>query len=59
VGQDDSQRPIAQQLAQMLMAAAIVFQGHLRREASEQVRMEFGADPFSHEVIDGLADLGS
>jgi hypothetical protein len=57
MGQDDVQRFVAQQLADMLVASGVMFQGELHRQAAEQVGMERGADTFRHGINDGFSDL--
>jgi hypothetical protein len=57
VGQNDVQRFVAQQLSDMLVPGGIVFQGELRRQAAEQMRVERGAHTFGHGINDGFSDL--
>ena len=57
VGQNDAQRVVAQQLADMLVTSGMVFQGEFRGQAAEQVGMERGAHTFCHGINDGFPDL--
>lgn len=57
VGKNDLHGLVTEQLAAMFQPSGVVFQAKLHRQATEQMRVEFGPHPFGYGVDYGLADL--